>query len=680
MSNFKLFTDQINHQFNALQKGQELFVVDVPGSELYAHYLASFPEGTNPVFRERAEYDCSNCKGFIRNFGGVVALNPSDLSLRTVWDGEQFEAPYSAVAAAMRSFIETQAVRGLFRVSQPSFSAQKTFATSGDQQQVETYHHFYGTAKGHFVTRDSEQVGNFITSVQVLRDSFERFSLGALDTVLDLIRDKQLYRGEEHRGKVQQFRAALERHRSLSSTFQWRHLAVLAPDLAVSRFKNSVIGTLVEDLSTGVNLEIAVRSFEAKVAPTNYQRTAQVVSQRMVDDALKTIDDLGLSTERRLARLDDVSVNNVLWVDNSSRPLMKGGLAGLLAGAVSAKPTQVKENQVTDIGIGEFLSGILPQAHSMRVLIEPALAGSFVTLTTAVREGGPPLFKWDNPFAWSYAGGVTDAITERVKAAGGNVKALLRFSLSWTNTDDLDLSLEYRDKQGRHAQRLYYGQKKSRIPGLVGGLDVDMNVSGETRTPVENIAFTHLMPGTYIVSVNNFRQRENRDVGFTLQLADETGTTNYAYPLAVGHQKTIECLTATVDAQGNVTYQVAPALSQMSAQITGEKWGVKFGQYADVHCVMLSPNHWDGQTAGNKHWFFLLKDAKTDEQPRGIYNEYLHPDLIKHRKVFDVIGERTKPVLTDEQLSGIGVSSTLRKSVLAEVTSARSKRTYRIQF
>lgn len=206
-----------------------------------------------------------------------------------------------------------------------------------------------------------------------------------------------------------------------------------------------------------------------------------------------------------------------------------------------------------------------------------------------------------------------------------------------------------------------------------------MNVQGETRDPVENIAFTQLAAGKYQIIVHNFNLRERKDVGFALQVADATGVVNYAYDALVSHKQQIDCLTATVDANGAVSYQIGKALTP-SSQSVGSKWGLTFDQYADVSSVMLSPNYWDGKEVGNKHVFFLLRDAKTDEQPRGLYNEFLHPDLAKHRKVLDVIGEKTKPELTDDQLSGIGVSSTLKKVIVVEVAIANSRRVYRVQF
>ena len=55
------------------------------------------------------------------------------------------------------------------------------------------------------------------------------------------------------------------------------------------RIRNTAIGTLLTDLSDGTPLEIAVKAFEAKVAPTNYKRTTALITPGMVKEAMKTI-------------------------------------------------------------------------------------------------------------------------------------------------------------------------------------------------------------------------------------------------------------------------------------------------------------------------------------------------------------------------------------------------------
>ena len=66
MADFKPFSKAVHQQFTTMSK-HELFTVDISGDDLFAAYLAAFPEGTNPIYRERTEHDCSCWKIFIRN-------------------------------------------------------------------------------------------------------------------------------------------------------------------------------------------------------------------------------------------------------------------------------------------------------------------------------------------------------------------------------------------------------------------------------------------------------------------------------------------------------------------------------------------------------------------------------------------------------------------------------------
>jgi hypothetical protein len=122
------------------------------------------------------------------------------------------------------------------------------------------------------------------------------------------------------------------------------------------------------------------------------------------------------------------------------------------------------------------------------------------------------------------------------------------------------------------------------------------------------------------------------------------------------------------------------------AAITGQGiskqiWNVTTEQFVQVRTVLNSPNHWDGNAVGNKHLFFILDGCRTDEPVRGIYNEFLRSDLEEHRKVFEVLGNKTKcDIAGTDQLSGLGFSSTKRESVQFRVTTSTSTQIYEVQF
>jgi len=107
-----------------------------------------------------------------------------------------------------------------------------------------------------------------------------------------------------------------------------------------------------------------------------------------------------------------------------------------------------------------------------------------------------------------------------------------------------------------------------------------------------------------------------------------------------------------------------------SSKSSKEEYGISTNQFHKVNMVMNSPNHWDDKVIGNKHWFFILDQCNNPDKSRGFYNEFLKDDLTEHRKVFEVLGSKMKTPESDNQLSGLGFSSTQRSSVLCKVTGS----------
>ncbi len=94
---------------------------------------------------------------------------------------------------------------------------------------------------------------------------------------------------------------------------------------------------------------------------------------------------------------------------------------------------------------------------------------------------------------------------------------------------------------------------------------------------------------------------------------------------------------------------------------------------------MLSPNYWDGQGIGNRHWFFMIEGCRNSGTARGFYNEFLRPDLSPHRKVLEIVGAKMRAETENEQLSGLGFSSTQRNHVYCRVAGAFT-RTIKVVF
>lgn len=666
MSDFNRFARAIEKQFNLMAQAS-LFITTPDNDQVWAQYLAAFPEGTNPVFRERTEHDCSCCRQFVKNIGNVVAIiNGEKVS---VWDAPDLEYPYNEVANHLAILVKDHPITSLFVATEPQYGNETTYERVLDAT-PRTWHHFqakipaahYGKATA------AQRKGEYNGNVTLLKRGLDELSPAAVSEVIDLILAKSLYRGEEHLPALQSF-AQLQADYLRRAPHSQELMLWANGKSPGCRFRNTVIGTLVQDLTEGTGIEHAVRSFEAKVAPTNYKRTTALITPGMVKTAMATITELGLENalERRFARISDITMNNVVWADNSAQKQMKGSLQDLLlesAVVMQGKPA----GKAQDITIADFLANVLPKAKGLEIFVRSNQQNQLMSLTAPVHSDVEPLFKWPNNFAWSYNGNIADSIKEKVKKAGGNVtNAKLRISLAWFNFDDLDIHV--REPNGTH---IYFGNK-------LGKLDVDMNAgSGRTREPVENVSFTQPTNGRYIVSVQNYRKRETTDVGFTIELEANGILSQYSYLHAMRDNEIVEV--GTVLYQDGQIVSFTPNKEMTGGAISQEIWGMPTEQFVKVNTVMLSPNHWDDHSVGNKHYFFILEGCRNDLPTRGIYNEFLNSKLDAHRKVFEVLGDKTKCVPTDDQLSGLGFSSTRDDELTVMVSDGKTRKPYTIFF
>lgn len=676
IDNFPTFAKLVAAAFQNIAKQPNVFIIGIDGDTLYAAYLAAFPEGTNPKYKERTEHDCSCCRQFIKHAGSVAYVDNQD-RVHTVWDtaAKEAEYPYNVVAQTLVTLMSERAISDLFRVGEKeaSFGAVKNLAQLEDGS-VKTWNHFHtGEIPKSLRHASPDQVkGEYRTTVQVFERGLKELKSDAVETVLDLIASDGLYRGEEHKSAILAFRKAQQAYTAKPeksrNDFVWTQAHGPA-----ARFKNTVIGTLVQDLSEGMEVDKAVKAFETKVAPANYQRPKAVITPGMVKKAMETIQSLGLepALERRFAKIGDISVNDVKWVDGSVKPLMKGGLGDMLMQhAVKGSPPDT--DRAEDISIDDFMSKVLPEATGMEVLFKGEHVGNLMSLTAPVHPEPKQLFKWDNDFSWSYNGNVADSIKERVKKAGGNVtNAKLRVSLSWFNFDDLDLHIYEPGATAGKEGHIYFRNKRSPSGGF---LDVDMNAgSGTTREAVENVSWVNVKDGAYGVVVNNFALRETSNVGFVVEMENGGKLSHFTYSKGVRNGENVKV--AALHVKKGVVEQIQIGDSSITTTaVSQEKWGLNTEQFVKVNAVTLSPNYWGDNAVGNKHTFFVLEGCLNNEPTRGIYNENLSPRLHEHRKVFEVIGDKTKCQPTEGQLSGLGFSSTQKDSVIVKVTSGKKQR------
>jgi len=110
---FSVFKQAVTNQFEAM-KDKQLFRTAVAKDDLWLTYLSSFPPGTNPIYKERTEYDCQCCKQFIKNAGSMVAISNDGL-LESIWDIDiDVDGEFQVVANALSALVKSAAIENIF--------------------------------------------------------------------------------------------------------------------------------------------------------------------------------------------------------------------------------------------------------------------------------------------------------------------------------------------------------------------------------------------------------------------------------------------------------------------------------------------------------------------------------------------------------------------------------------
>ncbi len=673
----------VQKQWAAMQS-KPLFRVDVTGAQtaeeslryrIWETYIDAFPAGTNPIFRKRTQHDCACCRNFIRNVGPIVALN-DDGTMTSVWDVSTGDDAYDQVCAAMSAFVKSLPIFEPFLTSETRFGNATTIGDYIDGHN-ERWDHFAVSVDRRFhVSKDRKdsELGLLRTKHQVLLRALREVDADAVDTVLELIEQGSLYRGEEHKHTLLAFKALQDKFsniggsakkttraiRNIAQTnFVWAILQQTPGN--VSGVRNSAIGTLLVDLSDGKDLEDAVKAFETVVAPSNYRRPKALITKAQIESAQKKVAELGLTSalERRLAVVEDLKLPNILFADRSAkRKINPDAFDGLKA----TKAPKRNLDKVEEISIEKFIADVLPNVESMEILFEGDKAGNLMTLVAPADPTAGQLFRWSNGFSWAYNGDVADGIKERVKKAGGNVTGDLCCRLAWHNHDDLDLHLR------TPRSHIHFGMKREFSTG--GQLDVDMNAgAGTTREPVENIFYPdwrNMPNGEYELAVHQYAARERDNVGFEVEIDFLGDVRTFSYPNAIPTGRLVPVADFTIN-NGKIEWGESLPATRLSRDV----WGLSTGEFHKVKLMMLSPNHWEGeQPTGNKHYFFILDGAENPQPVRGFFNEFLDSRLNEHRKVFEALGAKMKTNAGTDQLSGLGFSSTKNDSVTVKVSGS----------
>ena len=190
-----------------MMEAGKLFIVNVDNDLLWMGYLLSFPEG-----EERQSYNCNACKSFIRHMGKVVSIDPVTYEIKTFWD-DVHTPGYEKTAADLAKLVKEAAICNIFMQDMNEFHGCDHNIQRLPDGSTRQWNHLYvnlpvtyrfNERTSHFSSLAAFK-GDVVARRGVFMRSLTELKTEAVETVIDLIEDNNLYRGSEFLKNLQEF-------------------------------------------------------------------------------------------------------------------------------------------------------------------------------------------------------------------------------------------------------------------------------------------------------------------------------------------------------------------------------------------------------------------------------------------------------------------------------------------
>lgn len=386
----------VHEHFNqAVKNHQHLFVTDA--TALFDLYINRLP------VEQRQHHRCHACRRFVQQYGNVVTISEDGKVNPILWDA----APgfYDQAHLAVRRKVQRANVVGVF------YNRERTWGTPT----AGGWEHLSVVPPKRFVFNPVlKNAGQVMADKKedylILLRSLADFNAATVDRAVTILKSDALYRSEKCLGVAEWLQELHEQLDGQSERVRhnlvWR--AVAAAPAGFCHVRSSMIGTLLEDLTEGLDMRSIKKRFAEKMNPLKYQRPQAPPKTGNVVRANRIVEQLDASgaLKRRFATLRDIQ--RFEW-QPSNRPVRHKG-AGVFSHLLgSTAPKDRVSLPKTTMTWEKFSRTVLRDATKIEALVPSR--GPFLALCTAVNMDAPPIVQWDserrrNPVTWYvYSGG-----------------------------------------------------------------------------------------------------------------------------------------------------------------------------------------------------------------------------------------------------------------------------------
>jgi hypothetical protein len=419
-------------------KTVKLFITDCQ-DKMWNAYLRALPEEV------RQEHNCHACRHFIERYGSLCTVHPEHGWLTPlVWDDREttdlLHYDYKQASEVLGHLVLQSTVLGPFIPTSVRLGEK---VTGGGTTGKPEFHHF--TVRIPIKMLDPRSPDHVHQAVAEMKESFQivkralgEWSEQTIQTAAGLVASDMLYRGEQVEVPIKFLQDLVKtsqrvKNKKLLDNLIWDRVVRVPPGFC--RPRSSMIGTLLDDLQSGMAVDHARARFAEKMNPLQYLRPQAAPSAGAVTAATKLVEEMGIEPAfyRREARLSEV-IGHAVWVPDVVIRKASQGLFGDLQtkGQFAQDPEKrVESSEVKTMTWEKFIKKVLPTASELMFIAQSgARFLPFSTLTTAVNQDAPPIIRWDqpgvrNPMAWYFWHGGAVPSQYNLKAGLHRVLAIL---------------------------------------------------------------------------------------------------------------------------------------------------------------------------------------------------------------------------------------------------------------
>lgn len=399
--------------------------------DLFPLFFAGLPDEL------RQTYTCHCCRRFFETYGGLVAIHEDGSQVPAIFPPDA-PAPFRAALAPVLRAVSRAKVTGVFLSSSPIWGTPVT----GFWSHLAVAPANSAVYRGTLLSAGQKMAEKAEERAMLLRGLAE-FSRETVAKAIPLLESDSLYRSEKCLGVAKWLLAlhdarTAQKRKDRRENLVWQAVATAPPGWA--HVRSTMIGTLLEDIASGMDFGTLSRRFREKMSPLQYQRPQAPPTAGNLAQAEKVVAALGSagSLARRFATLDDIEK---LWVPKiPTAPPKPESVFGHLKVNGIYRPETTLDPPAVAVTWEKFARDILPKAEKIEYRV-PSF-GPFIALLTAVNPDSPPILQWDsgehrNPVSWYVYSGGSHAHSWKLTAGEwAKVTAVTLFPHQWHGTHE----------------------------------------------------------------------------------------------------------------------------------------------------------------------------------------------------------------------------------------------------